>query len=93
MSESIHYASLSATACFQPVIHSSMSQELLENHLCNQSGHYKKIQTASMKPSHATTKSTLVAINKDEQNTKEDTGELMKNALYTLWYVKSHLLS
>ena len=34
------------------------------------------------KPSCATTKSTLFVIIKAEWNTKEDTGKLMKNALY-----------
>ena len=34
------------------------------------------------KPSHATTKSTLFAVSKDEWDTKEDTGKSMKNALY-----------
>ena len=27
-----------------------------------------------------------------EWDTKEDTGKSMKNALYVLWYAKSHLL-
>ena len=44
------------------------------------------------KPSHATTKSTLFAVNKDEWDTKEDTGKSMKNALYILQYAKRHLL-
>ena len=43
------------------------------------------------KPSHATTKSTLFAVSKDEWDTKEDTGKSMKNALYVLWYAKRHL--
>ena len=38
--------------------------------------HYKK------KPSHATTKLTVFAVNKDEWNKKEDTGKHLKNALY-----------
>ena len=42
------------------------------------------------KPSHATTKSTLFAVSKDEWDTKEDTGKSMKNALYILWYAKRH---
>ena len=37
------------------------------------------------KPSHATAKST---VNKDERDTKEDTGKSMKNALYVLRYAK-----
>ena len=43
------------------------------------------------KPSCATAKSTLVAVNKDEWDTKEDTGKSMKNALYILQYAKRHL--
>jgi len=38
---------------------------------------------SSRKPSCATTKSTLLAVSKDEWNTKEGTGKSMKNALYT----------
>ena len=44
------------------------------------------------KPSHATAKSTLFAVSKDEWDTKEDTSKSMKNALYILRYVKRHLL-
>ena len=47
--------------------------------------HYKE------KPSRATTKSILFAINKDEWDTKENTGKSMKNALYVLRYAKRHL--
>ena len=43
------------------------------------------------KPSHATAKSTLLAVSKDEWDTKEDTGKSMKNALYVLQYAKMHL--
>ena len=43
------------------------------------------------KLSHATAKSTLFAISKDEWDTKEDTGKSMKNALYVLGYAKRHL--
>ena len=43
------------------------------------------------KLSHATAKSTPLAISKDEWNTKEDTSKSMKNALYVLQYVKRHL--
>ena len=43
------------------------------------------------KPSHATTKSTLFTVNKDEWDTKEDTGNSIKNALYMLQYAKRHL--
>ena len=39
-----------------------------------------------------TTKLTPFAINKDEWNTKEDTGKSMKNALYILRYAKRHCL-
>ena len=38
------------------------------------------------KPSHATAKSTLFAVSKNEWDTKEDTGKSMKSALYILWY-------
>ena len=44
------------------------------------------------KPSHATAKSTLFAVSKNEWDTKEDTGKSMKNALYILWYAKRHFL-
>ena len=40
------------------------------------------------KPSRATTKSTSFTVNKDEWDTKEDTGKSMKNALYVLRYAK-----
>ena len=40
------------------------------------------------KPSHATTKSTLFTVSKDEWDTKEDTGKSMKNALYILQYAQ-----
>ena len=42
------------------------------------------------KLSRATTKSTLLAVSKDEWNTKEDTGKSMKNALYVLRYAIRH---
>jgi len=42
-------------------------------------------------PSHATTKSTRLAVRKDEWDTKEGTGKSMKNALYVLQYAKRHL--
>ena len=43
------------------------------------------------KPSHATAKSTLLAVSKDEWDTKEDTGKSMKNGLYVLRYANRHL--
>ena len=43
------------------------------------------------KPSHATAKSTLFAVSKDEWDTKKDTGKSMKNVSYILWYAKRHL--
>ena len=43
------------------------------------------------KPSHATTKSTLFAVSKDEWDTKEDTGKSMKNALYIVQYAQRYL--
>jgi len=38
-----------------------------------------------------TAKSTLFVVNKDEWDTKEDTGKSMKNAFYVQWYGKRHL--
>ena len=75
-------------------LHSSMNQELLEKHLCNQNSHYENMDDFHYKgkPSRATTKSTLYAVSKDECYTKEDTGKSMKNALYVLQYAKRHLL-
>ena len=77
---------------FNP-LHSITNEELFKKHLCNQ-------RVATMKntddfyykgkPSHATTKSTLFAVRKDEWDTKEDTGKSMKNALYVLQYAKRH---
>ena len=43
------------------------------------------------KPSCATTKLTLFAVSKDEWDTKEYTGNSMKNILYVLQYAKRHL--
>ena len=45
------------------------------------------------KSSLVVAKSTLFAVSKDEWDTKEGTGNSMKNALYILWYAKRHLLS
>jgi len=39
----------------------------------------------------ATAKSTLFVVNKDEWDTKEDTGKSMKNALHAQRYGKRHL--
>ena len=44
------------------------------------------------KPSRACAKFTPFPVSKDEWDTKEDTGESMKNALYVLRYAKRHLL-
>jgi len=41
-----------------------------------------------MKPSHATTKSTLFTVSNDEWNTKEDSGKSLKNVLDILRYAK-----
>jgi len=49
------------------------------------------ISVMQRKPSHATTKSMLFTVSKDEWNTKEDTGKSMKNVLHKLWYAKRHL--
>ena len=40
------------------------------------------------KPSFTTTKSTLLAVSKDDWNTKEDSGKSMKNALYIIIAVR-----
>ena len=82
---STHYASLSAM--FNPL----QSGTRLEKHLCKQSSQYKNfvvmrtISVMQLKPSHATTKSTLFAVNKDEWDTKKDT---VVSALYVLPYAK-----
>ena len=44
------------------------------------------------KLSHASTILTLFAVSRDKQDTKEETGKSMKNALYILWNAKRHLL-
>ena len=49
------------------------------------------IKVVTIKTDGGTTKSTLFAVSKDEGSTKEDTGKIMKNALYVLWYAKRHL--
>jgi len=51
------------------------------------------ISITNRKPSRATIKSTLFTVNKDEWDTKEDTGKSMKNIFYVLQYTKRHLLS
>ena len=45
------------------------------------------------KPSHVIAKSILFAVNKDEWETRKDTGKSMRNALYVLRYAKRHLSS
>ena len=74
-------------------LQSSMNQELFEKHLCFQNSHYENIDDFRYegKPSRAIAKSTLLAVSKDEWDTKKDTGKSMKNALYVLWYAKRHL--
>ena len=69
---------------------------MLQKHLCNQSilniWKTQMISVIQKMPLHATAKSKLFAVgNKDEWDTKEDSGKSMKNALYVLWYAKSHL--
>ena len=59
------------------LLHSNTNQEPFEKHLCNQSSHYEKYRYIG-KPSRATAKLTLFAVNKDEWDTKEDTGKSMK---------------
>jgi len=85
---------LSLSAMFDS-LHSSTNQELFEKHLCNKSSHYEKYRrflVMQRKPSRATTKLTPFTISKDEWNTKEDTGQSLKNALDILRYAKRHLL-
>ena len=66
----------------------------ITQHLCNQSSHYEKYDFLyEGKPSRATTKSTPFAVNKDEWDTKENTGKSMKNALYILRYAKRYVSS
>ena len=76
------------------LLHNIANQELFEKHLCNQGSHYK-IRVISItkpvKPSRATTKLTPFAVSQDEWDTKEDTGNSMKYALYVLRYAKRHL--
>jgi len=86
LKQSIHCSSLSAM--FNS-LHSSMNQELFEKHLCNHGSHYKKtISIMQRKQSHATTKSTLFTVSKDEWNTKENIGKSLKNLLDVLRYAK-----
>jgi len=89
---SIHYPSLSAMF---DSLHSSMSHEVFEKHLCNKSSHYEKSDYFSFrrqrKPSCATTKLMLFIVSKDEWNTKEDTGKSLKNKLHVLQCAKMYL--
>jgi len=64
-----------------------MNQEVFEKHLCNKSSHHEKygrFLVTQRKPSHATTKSMLFTVSKDEWNTKEENGKSLKNALHVL---------
>ena len=66
-------------------LNSSTNQELFKKHFCNQNIHYEKYGQFLLhegNPSHTTIKSILFAVSKDEWDTKEDTGESMKSALY-----------
>ena len=64
--------------------HSNTNQDLVEKHLCNQGSYYEKygrfLLCMQKKSSCTTTILTLFTVNKDEWNTKEDTGYSMKNA-------------
>ena len=51
---------------------------------------YMKIFHFVMKPLRVTAISTLFVVSEDVQNTKEDIGKFMKNALYVLWHTKRH---
>ena len=68
---------------FNP-LHSISDLELFKKHLCNRNSHFEKYGRFLL---HATTRSTLFAVSKDEWDTKEETGKSMKNALYVLWYM------
>ena len=76
------------------LLHSSTNQELLKSTSTIKITITKNTEEFHFKgkPSHATAKSTLFAVSKDEWDTKEDTGKSMKNALYVLQYAKRHLL-
>jgi len=68
----------------QPVIHSSFNQELLKSTSIIKVASMKNTimySIAQRKPSRATTKSTFFIVSKDEQNTEEDAGKSIKNAL------------
>ena len=61
-------------------------QQLFKKHLCNQNNFcYER------RLSHATAKSTLFVVSKDEWNRNKDTGKSMNNALYILWYAIRYL--
>ena len=72
------------------LLRSSVNQEPFKKHLYNQIATMKNMDNFCYngKPSHATAKSTLFAVSKDEWDTKEDTGKSMKNVLYVLRYAK-----
>ena len=65
-------------------LHSGVNQELFEKRLCNQGSQIWTVSVTQRKPSHATTKLTLLTDSKDEWDTKQDTGKSMKNALCIL---------
>jgi len=65
------------------MLNNSTNQQLFENLLYYQDNHYQKYRKFPL-PSCATTKSTRLAVSKDEWDTNEDTGKSMKNALYVL---------
>jgi len=66
----------------QPVIQQYESTTVCKKNFYNQNGSQHM----------PTTKSTLFVVSKDEWDTKEGTGEFMKNALHVRWYGKRHLL-
>ena len=89
----VKYPLLFVVGCVQPVTWQYESRTVMKSTSANKIAtmkntddfHYKE------KPSHATAKSTLFAVSKDEWDTKEDTSKSMKNALYVLQYAKRHL--
>jgi len=65
--------------------------ELFKKHLCNQNSHYEK-HLLCKGSHHVVPPNQHFTVSKDEWNTKEGTGKLMKNVLYILGYAKKHLL-
>ena len=82
LSEGVHLASLSAM--YVQLICSSMNQELFEKYLCNQCSHYENMDDFHYAKEAITCYHQLhpFCCQQDEWDTKEDTGNSMKNTLY-----------